>query len=66
MGRGLSLNLKLAMAAKSIKPVSINEAVLNDLARYDNFIHNLRLLKIGIVSHTTISKFINYICPRPI
>ena len=56
MGRGLNLNLALAMAAKSIKPVSINDAVLNDLARYDNFIHNLRLLKIGIVSHTTISK----------
>lgn len=46
MGRGL--NLKLAMAAKSIKPVSINEAVLNDLARYDNLDLALRInIRIG-------------------
>lgn len=52
MGRGLNLNLKLAMATKSIKPVSINEAVLNDLARYDNFVQFTPIIikKIGRAS----------------
>ena len=39
------------MATKSIKPVSINEAVLNDLARYDNFVQFTPIIIKKLVEH---------------